>query len=322
MDGVTSRTAATPRATPVATAAPRAPAEVTPPATSAPSATRTDTATVSTPLGGRDLVMTRLFSRAPGAAEPPVRTPFTSNPSQGSGHEFLTLGDRAFLAKAYETAQQNGIDLTSIDRIAGDMGWIRFMANAAPATDLKDFDGNPLPITFTAEDQAVVDRIGASPALSDTTFPKDLLGSFMDPGRTYIHASDYRDLEAVVNATSSSTVAATPGGVKALFDKAKTYLQSGPPEPIPTVDQATIERTLGMNRSTPELSERDKKTLAVLSLLDGRQKDHMANLFAVVALTGHNPAIVDAFAARLRQSPPQLDPTHAAPQQPRIDARA
>ncbi len=322
MDGVTSRTAATPRATPVATAAPRAPAEVTPPATSAPSATRTDTATVSTPLGGRDLVMTRLFSRAPGAAEPPVRTPFTSNPSQGSGHEFLTLGDRAFLAKAYETAQQNGIDLTSIDRIAGDMGWIRFMANAAPATDLKDFDGNPLPITFTAEDQAVVDRIGASPALSDTTFPKDLLGSFMDPGRTYIHASDYRDLEAVVNAMSPSTVASTPGGVKAIFEKAKTYPQSGPPAEIPTLDQATIERKLGMNRATPELSERDKKTLAVLSLLENRNKDHIANLFAQVALTGHDPAIIDAFAARLRQSTPGRDESHGSANRRRIDTTA
>lgn len=322
MDGIKSSSIATGWTPPQATTATREPTTVPVPTPSPSSAGHADSVSVTTPLSGHDLVMTRLFGRPPTAPEPPVRSPYTSTPGNFNGRECLTMSDRAFVAGLYETAQKNGIDLTSIDRIASDMGHIRFMANAAPATDMKDIDGNPLPIKFTAEDQAVVDRIAASSAMADTTFPQDLLKSFMDPGRTWIHASDYRDLEAVVNATSSSTVAATPGGVKALFDKAKTYLQSGPPEPIPTVDQATIERTLGMNRSTPELSERDKKTLAVLSLLDGRQKDHMANLFAVVALTGHNPAIVDAFAARLRQSPPQLDPTHAAPQQPRIDARA
>ncbi len=321
MDGITSRSSTAGRPTPLPTKAARetvaAPSSATLTAPPAP----TDTVTVTKPLNGHDLVMTRLFGRAPGDPEPAVRKPGVSTPGNGNGREFLTMADRSFLASAYEMAQQHDIDLTSIDRIASDMGHIRFMADALPATGMKDIDGNPIPIKFTAEDQATVDRIAASPALSDTTFPKDLLGSFMDPGRTWLHASDYRDLEAVVNAMSPSTVEATAGGVKAIFDKAKTYPQSGPPDTIPTLDQATIERKLGMNRSTPELSERDKKTLAVLSLLEGQQKDHIANLFALVAITGHDPAIVDAFAARLSPTA-HHDRSLGAPARARIDTRA
>lgn len=297
MDGLTSTTTTT-RLTTTATASP-APAATTTTTASVSAMAVSDSVNLSAPLDGHGLLMTRLFHRAPTAPEPPVRSPYGSNPSQGSVHEFLTRADRTFLAAAYETAREHGLDLASIDRIAADMGRIRHQANAAPATDLTDLDGNPLPIHFTPEDQAVVDRIGAGSALADTAFPPDMLKSFLDPGRNWLHASDYRDVEAVVNAMSPSTVDATPGGVKAIFEKAKTYPQSGPPAEIPTLDQDTIWRKLRKNEvPEAELSERDKKTLAVLAILDGGQRDHFANLFAQVALTGGDPAIVDVFAQR------------------------
>lgn len=324
MDGLTSTTS-TMRTTATVAASP-VPASTTPATPLAPGVSAAavgDSVSLSAPLDGHGLLMARLFHRAPTASEPPVRTPYGANPSQGSVYEFLTREDRTFLAAAYETAQQNGLDLGSIDRVAADMGRIRHSANAAPATDMTDLDGNPLPIHFTAEDQAVVDRISTGPAMADTTFPPDMLKSFMDPGRNWLHASDLRDFEALVNVMSPSTLEATPGGAKAIFEKAKTYPQSGPPEEIPTLDQDTIWRKLHKDE-VPEakLSDRDKKTLAVLAILDGQKRDHIANLFAQVALTGGDPAIVDAFAKRYIEDTRR--PHHAldAAARPHIDTTA
>ncbi|WP_312481234.1 hypothetical protein [Stutzerimonas nitrititolerans] len=172
------------------------------------SAANTTTSTASTASNGYDLMVSRLF----GGKEPAV-----ANGAQGmsannigrSAYDFLTYEDRALLSDMYAYAQDEGADLTYVDRLAEELGDYRQHDNGRLRSNFNnghnyDAQGHQLTVSFNDKDAATASRILNGPAIGSTRIDQGFLRHILDPGYGALsNTSDLGFLEQMVTKFSS-----------------------------------------------------------------------------------------------------------------------
>ena len=157
---------------------------------------------------GYDLMVSRLF----GGTEPEV-----ANGAQGmstsnigrSAFEFLTREDRALVAEMYAYAQEQGTDLTHVDRLAEELGDYRQHDNGRLSSNFNngthyDVQGRQLTVSFNEQDAATAERILNGTAISSTRLDQGFLRHILDPGYGALsNTSDLGFLEQMVTKFSS-----------------------------------------------------------------------------------------------------------------------
>ena len=153
-----------------------------------------------------------MVSRLFGGTEPEV-----ANGAQGmstsnigrSAFEFLTREDRALVAEMYAYAQEQGTDLTHVDRLAEDLGDYRQHDNGRLSSNFNngthyDVQGRQLTVSFNEQDAATAERILNGTAISSTRLDQGFLRHILDPGYGALsNTSDLGFLEQMVTKFSS-----------------------------------------------------------------------------------------------------------------------
>lgn len=162
----------------------------------------------STSSIGHDLMTSRPF----GGKEPAV-----ANGAQGmsannigrSAYEFLTYEDRALLADMYAYAQDEGADLTYVDRLAAELGDYRQHDNGRLRSNFNngtnyDVEGHQLTVSFNGKDAATASRILGGTAIDSTRLDQGFVRHILDPGYGALsNTSDLGFLEQMVTKFSS-----------------------------------------------------------------------------------------------------------------------
>jgi len=167
----------------------------------------TDTASSSTQvtISGKAMMLSRMFHTEDPNADPVIQ--YSSEPIRQSGlvASYLNASDRVFVSKLYEYAQQNGIDPIKVDAYAFDLGCYRSTEHILAYSPADyDLQGKPTARAFNATDEAIAQNIYASKAFNDTEVNHGFLQFMLDPGWDPVHATDFKFLQQVVFAFSSS----------------------------------------------------------------------------------------------------------------------
>ncbi|MHB0764896.1 hypothetical protein ACYCFC_11065 [Stutzerimonas sp. NM35] len=181
------------------------------------SAANTTASTVGPASNGYDLMVSRLF----GGKEPAV-----ANGAQGmsannigrSAYDFLTYEDRALLSDMYAYAQDEGADLTYVDRLAEELGDYRQHDNGRLRSNFNnghnyDAQGHQLTVSFNDKDTATASRILNGSAIGSTRVDWGFLRHILDPGYGALsNTSDLGFLEQMVTKFSAEGAAQTSLG--------------------------------------------------------------------------------------------------------------
>jgi len=181
------------------------------------SAANTTASTAGPASNGYDLMVSRLF----GGKEPAV-----ANGAQGmsannigrSAYDFLTYEDRALLSDMYAYAQDEGADLTYVDRLAEELGDYRQHDNGRLRSNFNnghnyDAQGHQLTVSFNDKDTATASRILNGSAIGSTRIDQGFLRHILDPGYGALsNTSDLGFLEQMVTKFSSEGATQTSLG--------------------------------------------------------------------------------------------------------------
>ncbi|OCQ18259.1 hypothetical protein A7985_24405 [Pseudoalteromonas luteoviolacea] len=124
-----------------------------------------------------------------------------------SPFEFLTQEDRTLLAGMYEYADQNDIDFEYIKRLASDLGDYRKHNDGKLVSNFNNghFDehGHQLNVSFTAKDQATIDSLISSNALSSSKLDQGFVSFITEPGLGALsHVGSYEFLQHMVEVSA------------------------------------------------------------------------------------------------------------------------
>lgn len=172
------------------------------------SAANTTASTAGPASNGYDLMVSRLF----GGKEPAV-----ANGAQGmsannigrSAYDFLTYEDRALLSDMYAYAQDEGADLTYVDRLAEELGDYRQHDNGRLRSNFNnghnyDAQGHQLTVSFNDKDTATASSILNGSAIGSTRIDQGFLRHILDPGYGALsNTSDLGFLEQMVTKFSA-----------------------------------------------------------------------------------------------------------------------
>lgn len=165
---------------------------------------------------GRELMLSRLFD---GIEPPMLDGSRMSLESLALGdYLFLTRQDRDLLSDVYAYAQEQGMDLTHVDLLAGGIGGYRHFDNGRLRASFNsgghfNSDGWQLSVSFTEKDAAIASRLLNSPAIATTRFDQDYLRHILDPGfGAMSHGGHLEFLEHVVTRFSADAEKMQPPG--------------------------------------------------------------------------------------------------------------
>jgi hypothetical protein len=137
-------------------------------------------------ISGEAIMIARLFGGSTEAAQK-VEYQLTVSNLSGSFCNFLTLSDRATLAKVYEYASANGIDLKEVDWLAVGLGTYRACgpspAEGALGQLWESATGNPIVGNFSDETQAIANSVLTSKAMNDTALDHGFIESLFNPDK-------------------------------------------------------------------------------------------------------------------------------------------
>ncbi|MDR2837424.1 MAG: hypothetical protein LBV49_02460 [Azonexus sp.] len=164
--------------------------------TSSNSTTVPDQSSSIVSISGEALVLARLFGNNPATAQK-VEYQLTTSNFAGSFCNFLTLSDRQLLARVYEYATVNGIDLEKVDTLATKLGSYRACGPGPAEGSLgtqyqlftydppNDPNGRLVPVVgeFSAENQAIANSVLTSKAMNDTELDHGFIESLFNPDR-------------------------------------------------------------------------------------------------------------------------------------------
>lgn len=150
---------------------------------------------------GRAQLMARVFHcRDPQASIPVATVDRGGEPSSS----FLTETDRDQLARLYQGAMEEGIDLAHVDALAFDLADYRQSGAHRLGGGRFDLDGHPITYRFSQDDALVAGRILSNLPSSGTELDTGFVQQLLDPDLCCSHASDLRYLEHAMAALSTS----------------------------------------------------------------------------------------------------------------------
>lgn len=162
----------------------------------------------SVTLGGRALMLARLFNTKDANAAPPVMSGVNGMDKDHVGMSpanFLTQSDRALVSNMYAFAQQQGADLQYVDQIAYALGNYRqtndgrTMSNFNNGMHLDSPGGHVLTVGFSAQDTATVASIQNGNAINSTQLDHGFLSYLLDPGNGALsYAGDWEFMQQMV----------------------------------------------------------------------------------------------------------------------------
>ncbi|CAB3751298.1 hypothetical protein LMG29542_01463 [Paraburkholderia humisilvae] len=115
--------------------------------------------------------------------------------------DFLTRGDREFLANVYSYAQSQGIDLRYVDDVASDMGMYRKFGKVEANSNSQGMSfnskGQALTYSFTAADSTSASNILNGGAFGSTRFDHGFLRFELNPGYSFNHVANFSFLQGM-----------------------------------------------------------------------------------------------------------------------------
>lgn len=222
-------------------------------------------------ISGRGLLESRLPSVAG-----------ESGRGSGSIYSFLTTSDREMLATVYKARFDAGADLQKVDALAFDLAVFRSSPLSLDKVGVVfDSSGAPLEFGFSADDEAIAQRILMSTAINDTAIPSDFLRHILDAGLAPgDHAVDFAFLEELVYSSSATGAdgAADPRAVLSLRPAERLALMRASGA---FVDTGTT-RTTGLDDLLPE----EGPTLLPPELLGARSQANQTLLYTLLRPSG------------------------------------
>ncbi|MCG7537931.1 hypothetical protein [Pseudoalteromonas sp. OOF1S-7] len=149
------------------------------------------------------------------------------NNLERSNYEFLTQKDRNVLADMYQYADQNDIDFTYIKKLASDLGNYRRHDDGKLLGNFNEghynADGHQLTVGFTQKDQASIDRLANSGALSDSALDKGFVSFITQPGLGALsHRGSYQFLTHMAEVTAGMPASDSPAQFKTFTEANST----------------------------------------------------------------------------------------------------
>lgn len=156
-----------------------------------------DKVSISSDVDGKALLMARVFRTGAGA-DVPVAT--VDDGRQPASH-FLTLADRAQLARLYGYAASEGIDLVHVDALAADLAIYR-QIGGTPVGQRYDLDGHGVVYRFSQDDEKTAARI-RDKVSSTSSLDRGFLLNITDANQSPTHVASFRFIEQAVTVLSS-----------------------------------------------------------------------------------------------------------------------
>lgn len=159
------------------------------------------------PLGGKALVLQRIFGVKDPALEPAVKTRDCPGSFFMLETYFLTRDDRDFMGRVYEFAQAQNADLGFVDDLAYQLADYRFHRDGQEMSphnvDQYDLEGHHVTHHFTEKDAATARRILASEALQTTELDNAFILRVTNEDYHGINHNNFDFMEQVINRFSA-----------------------------------------------------------------------------------------------------------------------
>jgi hypothetical protein len=270
--------------------------------TLSPAARRASDSAASGAGSGRTVMLQRLFKTDDASAEPPVETRFTLS---GSVFNYLTRQDRAVLARAYEYADERGVDAQEVDALAFDLGSYKSMLPTGGSPDstgtMFRLDGTPFIAEFSPDDEAAARDILSLKAMDDTTVDHAFLDVVLNPGRRPVHAVNFTFLRELVTAFSPahSDGETKPNVSFADRDARSALAKAVAALPASTTRSSDVDGEALMNARLFGAQQGDAKPARFAGFLTDRDKKMLGGLYANAQASGADLKEVDKVAASL-----------------------